>query len=108
MRVSGVFQPEVHDDARTEIFRHRAKSGRVDLSRRGNRVEIASRGVAALTLLLSPDQFDFSQPITIVTNGQVAFDGIVQPSVATLVKWAARDNDRRMLFGAELKVKVRP
>ena len=81
---------------------------RVDLTRKGNVVEAATRGVTALTLLLSPDRFDLSKPITVLTNGQVAYDGLVQPSVDTLLKWAARDNDRQMLFGAELKVKVRP
>jgi hypothetical protein len=34
------------------------------------------------------------------------FDGRVERSVQTLVKWAARDNDRTMLFGAELRVAV--
>jgi hypothetical protein len=28
----------------------------------------------------------------------------VEPSVATLLKWAARDNDRTMLFGAEVNI----
>jgi hypothetical protein len=28
-------------------------------------------------------------------------------SVETLAKWAARDNDRTMLFGAELHVQVK-
>jgi hypothetical protein len=34
----------------------------------------------------------------------VAFDGQVRESVDTLLKWAARDNDRTMLVGAELHV----
>jgi hypothetical protein len=33
------------------------------------------------------------------------FDGRVEPSLATLLKWAARDNDRTMLFAAELHIK---
>jgi hypothetical protein len=37
----------------------------------------------------------------------VAFEGSVAKSVETLSTWAARDNDRTMLFGAELHVKVR-
>ena len=46
-------------------------SGRVDLTRRGNAVELKTRGVAELTLLLSPDAFDFSQPIVVTANGRV-------------------------------------
>jgi hypothetical protein len=37
----------------------------------------------------------------------VAFEGRLEKSVATLLKWSARDNDRAMLFGAELKIKVK-
>jgi hypothetical protein len=57
------------------------------------------------TLLLSPDAFDCAQPVTVVTNGRVSFQGKVETSVATLLKWAATDDDRTMLFGAELHVK---
>jgi len=72
----------------------------------GNTVTIRSRGVKELTLLLSPDQFDFDRPVTVVANGRTVFDGRVEKSVATLTKWAARDNDRTMLFGAEVKIRL--
>jgi hypothetical protein len=87
-----------------ELFDRRRPAGRVDLARRGNAVEMRTRGVGELTLLLSPDAFDFSQPIVVTANGRLVSDGRVEPSVATLVKWAARDNDRTMLFGAELHI----
>jgi acetyl esterase/lipase len=81
-------------------------SGRVDLVRTGNTVKATTRGVAAFTLLLSPDMFDFNQPLRVEANGKVVFEGRVERSVATLMKWAARDNDRSMLFAAELPVSV--
>jgi hypothetical protein len=83
-----------------------AKSGRVDLVRSGNAVTIASRGVRDLTLLLSPDQFDFDRTVTVVANGRTVFDARVERSLATLAKWAVRDNDRTMLFGAEIRIKL--
>jgi hypothetical protein len=86
------------------LFEHRQRSGRVDLTRTGNTVEAVSRGVAEFTLLISPDAFDLSQPIKVVANGRTVFDGKVEPSVATLMKWAARDNDRMMLYAAEIQV----
>ena len=89
-----------------ELFARTRPSGRVDLTRRGNRVDMRTRGVAELTLLLSPDAFDFSQPIVVSANGRIVFDRQVEPSLATLLKWAARDNDRTMLFAAELHVVV--
>jgi hypothetical protein len=70
-------------------------------------VKATTRGVAEFTLLLSPAVFDFSRPVRIETNGNVAFEGAVAKSLETLSKWAARDNDRTMLFAAELHVKVR-
>jgi hypothetical protein len=91
-----------------ELFPRSRPSGRVDLTRRGNAIEMFTRGVAELTLLLSPDVFDLSQPIVVTANGQVVSDARVEPSLPALVKWAARDNDRTMLFGAELHVRLDP
>jgi len=45
--------------------------------------------------------------VRVVFNGRVVADTRLQPTVATLAKWAARDNDRTMLFGAELHVEVK-
>lgn len=89
------------------LFPRRRPSGRVDLVKSGNTVRAATSGVAAFTLLLSPDAFDFRQPVTVIANGQVVHDRGVVPSLATLLRWAAADNDREMLFGAELRVRLR-
>ena len=44
--------------------------------------------------------------MAITANGKTVFDGKVQPSTATLLKWAARDNDRTMLYAAEINIKL--
>jgi hypothetical protein len=59
-----------------------------------------------MTLLLSPDAFDFARPITVIADGRTVFDARVQRNLVTLMKWAARDNDRTMLYGAELRIKL--
>jgi hypothetical protein len=69
-------------------------------------VTAATKGVAEFTLLLSPDAFEFAQPLKVVANGRIVFNGRVEPSLQTLLKWAARDNDRTMLFTAELRIKL--
>jgi predicted esterase len=103
--LEGPFQPdEVQSPG--AIFPRGKPSGRVDLARHANVVEASTRGVRAFTLLLSPSKFDFRQPVRVVANGRTVFEGLLEPSVATLVKWAARDNDRTMLFGAELTVNL--
>lgn len=103
----GVYQPTVMPRVR-QIFATGLPTGRVDLVREGNTVRASARGVGAFTLLLSPDVFDFSRPVTVVVDGKTLFDGMVKKSVDTLMTWAARDNDRTMLYGAALKVVVTP
>jgi len=88
------------------LFERPMPSGRVDLVRKGNTVEAVTKGVTSFTLLISPDRFDFSKPVKVIVNGRTAFEGRVQKSVRTLLKWAAQDNDRTMLYGAEVKVRV--
>ena len=95
------------DGQRLRLFPQPALTGRVDLLQRGNTVEALTEGVAAFTLLLSPDQFDFTRPLVVWVNGRKVLEGVVQPSVRTLLEWAARDNDRALLFGAALPIEVR-
>ncbi len=87
-------------------FPKRQPSGRVEISQQRNRVEAYTRGVRRFTLLLSPEQFDFTQPITVETNGVTVFEGMVEPDIPTLLRWAAIDQDRTMLFGAALEIEV--
>ena len=90
-----------------QAFPRSMPSGRVQLLRTGNRVGVVTRGVRRYTLLLSPEQFDFTEPIQITTNGVMSFEGMVEPDSETLLRWAARDRDRTMLFGARLDIDVR-
>ena len=98
--------PDLNQAGGGAIF-HNGRSGRVDLSRKGNEVTVTSRGVKEITLLLSPDQFDLDASVKVVANGRVVFDQRVERSVPTLTKWAARDNDRTMLFAAEIKISLK-
>ncbi len=102
VELSGIYQPQIVPSPPRHLFARVAPSGRVDLVRAGNTVTATTRGVAAFTLLLSPDQFDFGKPVKVVANGRTVFEGKVEKSVRTLLKFAAADNDRTMLFGAEL------
>jgi hypothetical protein len=89
------------------LFSRPKVPGRVDLAKSGNTVQATTKGVTAFTLLLSPDKFDFSHPVIVTANGREVFHARVQPSVDTLLKWAARDNDRTMLYAAEVKIKLK-
>jgi hypothetical protein len=89
-----------------QLYPRRTPSGRVDVTRAGNGFEANTRGVQQFTLLLSPDVIDFSKPVKVTVNGRTAFDGTITPDTATLLKWGAQDDDRTMLYGAELKITV--
>lgn len=107
MDLKGTYQPALMPKV-TPLFPAPRAAGRVDLVREGNTVRATTRGVAAFTLLLSPDVFDLSRPITVVADGTTVFSGLVKTSVETLVRWAAKDNDRAMLYGAALPITLTP
>jgi dienelactone hydrolase len=88
------------------LFARPRPSGRVDAVRRGNTFDVETRGVTAFTLLLSPDVVDFAAPVRVSVNGRVVHDAVVAKSREALLAWAARDHDRTMLYGAEVKVTV--
>ena len=106
LSLTGRFPPEARQGAPRRVFARRGGSGRVDVTRRGNTFEARTRGVTAFTLLLSPDVVDFAAPVVVTVNGRTVHDGRVERDVATLLGWAARDNDRTMLYGAALPVRV--
>jgi hypothetical protein len=88
------------------FFRHTKRSGRVDIRRNGNVYDAVVRDVAWFTLLLSPDAIDFGKPVVVTVNGRQVFNGQAKKDLATLMKWAARDNDRTVLYAAELPIPV--
>jgi hypothetical protein len=107
LRITGRYAPSVLPGEAESMFPRQNESGRVDALRTDNTVDLKTRGVGALRVLVSPDQFDLSQPVKVVVNGRTAFEGAVQKNVRTLLEWAARDNDRTMLFAAELPIEIR-
>jgi len=104
VEISGTYEPKLVSGPPRNLFSRSGPSGRVDLTRAGNTVQAATRGVAAFTLLLSPDQCGFRKPVQVVAYGRTDFEGRVQKDVRTLRKWADIDNDRTMLFGTEIHV----
>ena len=96
------------DESRGELaaMTYDGASALVDAVREGNTITVQAYHVPRYTLLISPEAFNLDHPIRVVTNGEVSFEGRVEPSVATLRKWAERDHDRTMLFAAEIRVEL--
>ncbi len=104
--LEGPFPPVPGVGPPRPLFARGRPSGRVDIVRRGQTLEARTRGVARFTLLLSPDAVDFAQPVTVTVNGRPVYDGPVARDVRTLLTWAARDNDRTMLYAAAVAIAV--
>jgi poly(3-hydroxybutyrate) depolymerase len=85
---------------------HRSSSGRILVVRNGNSVVVQTQGIVRYRLLLATTEFDFTQPIEVVTNGSSSFRGIVAPDPAVLLRRNAADHDRTMLFANEITIDV--
>lgn len=64
-------------------------SGHID----GQTITIETKRIAAVELRLSPEQVDFSNPVTIVVNGRNRFEGLLEPSIKDLLESAYEDWD---------------
>lgn len=71
-----------------------------------NRIEVRTERVKRYSLYLNEALVDFSQPVTITTNGRIGFQGMAGPSVDALLRDARQRQDRRMLFPVLLHVAV--
>ncbi len=84
-----------------------AKSwGQLKVNRKGNTIEVKATGVKQFKLLLSPEDFDLDSSISIIVNGKNIVNKKVEKSIETLLKWHTIDNDREMLFAAEMVINV--
>ena len=81
--------------------------GHIEVVVSGNVVNVRTENIKKYTLLISPSQFAIDQPIVVWTNGIKSFEGIITPDVNTLLRWNIIDQDRTMLFAAEVPVTVK-
>jgi len=107
--VIGELGPIAGDDRRADLAELTAygEGGAVRAVRSGNTVTVDAYHVRRFTLLLSPEVFDLAGPLRVIANGEVVFDAVVPEDVETLRKWAARDEDRTMLYAAEVTIELR-
>ncbi len=87
-------------------LRSEGQPGRLMVEREDNEFDIIALYVRRFTLLLNPEEIDFTEPVVVRVNGITVFEGMVEQSAETLLKWASKDRDRQMLFTAELALKT--
>ena len=102
-----VLFPELDPPTRADAFPRRARSGRITVHRKGNRIDVEMQNVERALLLLGVGGLDHSQPVQVAQHGIVAVHR-VQPSVATLMHWAIRDGDPELLIWAEIQIHKQP
>lgn len=100
-----VLFPELDPPTRAQAFPRQGPSGRVSLRREGNTIHAETRNVRRFELLLPVGLIDFERPVEVVVDGRRERHR-VQPSVETLRRWAVRDGDPRLLYGASLMIDV--
>jgi predicted esterase len=83
-------------------YRRNELSGIIKVKRDGNTFHVSSVNVNKFTLLLSSDFIDYNHPVIVYSNGVVVLNKTITPDLNTLFKWNIMDNDRTMLFDAEL------
>ncbi len=80
--------------------------GKVHVQREGNSIYVTTFDVNAVTLLLNPEEINFSEPVAIYSNGELRVSELITQDAATLLEWAGRDLDKSMLFTAEVKLRI--
>jgi len=79
----------------------------IDAVNRGdNRFDIRTEHVAQFTVWLHPQMIDITQPVTIVLNGEVAFEGKVTPSLTTALESYERRGDWGLIYPMKIQLKV--
>ena len=93
---------------RIEELAVEGQPGIMTVSRQGNSFTVTAESVDAFTLLLSPEQVNFSEEIQVVVNGRPLFIGKVEQDMNTLLDWVVRDRDKSLLYTAALSLRVNP
>ena len=93
---------------RIEELAVEGQPGIMTVNRQGNSFNVTAESVDAFTLLLSPEQVDFSEEVQVVVNGRPLFIGKVEQDMNTLLDWVVRDRDKSLLYTAALSLRVNP
>ena len=93
-------------DKRDERIKRR-EYAKLDASLVGaNRIEVIAERVRRYSIFLNDRLVDVSRPVTVLTNGQVSFEGMVTQSLETLLRQARLRHDPRELFSVQLTITI--
>lgn len=94
---------DMHDD----LMQHQIYA-KLEVQIRGeSRIEVTTERIRRYTLFLNSQLVDLSKPITVVTNGQVSYEGHITLNLETLLREARRRGDFERLFPIQLSIDVK-
>ena len=71
-----------------------------------NHIAVQTHLVRQYTIFLSETEVDFSKPLTVITNGEVSYTGMLTRSPRTLLRQARIRQDTTTLFAGKLRQEV--
>jgi len=71
-----------------------------------NTIVVTANRIRRYTVFLNQDLVDFSKPVTVETNGKISFEGMVEPSIETLLQEVRSGPDTHILFPAKLIINL--
>jgi len=71
-----------------------------------NKIVVSTNRIRRYTLFLNQDLVDFHKPIVVETNGNISFEGMVEPRIDTLLQEVRHRYDTHLLFPAKLTIDV--
>mgnify|MGYP006280000459 CR=1 FL=1 len=86
------------------LFKRDRPSGMVRALASANLVDLETSRVGRLRVLVHPGMFNLDEPITVVADGDTAFHGVVEPSVAYMLEASLENRDRELIYVAEIPV----
>jgi dienelactone hydrolase len=72
-----------------------------------NHIDVRTDHVRQYTLFLNESLVDLTQPVRVVTNGALSYEGLVAPSIKTLLSQSRLRKDPGQIFPVQLTVPVR-
>lgn len=102
-----VFAGELPEVQHYFVFKREVPSGMARASFAGNRVKIQTSRVGALRIFVHPDMFHLERPIVVVVNGEVVFDGLVEPDLAFMLANFLEHRDRKLLYVAQIAIELK-
>lgn len=71
-----------------------------------SRIEVSTKHVQRYSVFLNDQLIDVSKPLTILTDGQVSFEGMVKSSLGTMLRQERLRQDPRQLFPIHIAIAI--